>query len=141
MMKTSAKAKKTSRDRRVDDLLVVRLEGRPAEPADNRLSTGPPQNMSVPNIGRDAEDIAGDDEGRREWPPQTPSQIISHSLGPSGYCTWVGLGGSSRPLSQEKSAWRCGVQIRGGRRNPLWGVSPLGTLVKKKKNQSRLHKL
>ena len=36
---------------------------------------------------------------------------------------WVWARGSSRPLGQEESTWRCGVRIRRGGRHPLWGVT------------------
>ena len=119
-----------TRGRRVDDLLVVRLEGRPAEPADNWLSTEPPAKHVGSRLRKGCRGHCGGRRRETGVAAPDPSQIISHGLGPSAYCTWVGLGGSSRPLGQEKSAWRCGVQIRGGGRNSLWGVSPLGTHVK-----------
>ena len=36
-------------------------EGRPAEPADNRLSTRFPQNILIPNARRGTEETAGND--------------------------------------------------------------------------------
>ena len=94
----------------VDDLLVVWLEGRRAEPGDNRLSTGPSENMSVPNVRRDAVDIVGVDEGRREWPPQSPSEKSFMARAPPDPAPELGSGGFCRPLGQEKSTWRCGVR-------------------------------
>ena len=109
-----------SSGRRVDDLLVVRLEGQPADPADNRLSTEPAKNISAPNARRGAEDNAGDDERRREWPPQTLLKN-SHGQGSSGDCTWVGLGGFFYSRAKKSRHKRCGVQDPGRGTEPLMG--------------------
>ena len=111
---------------------MVRLEGRPAEPTDNRQSTKPPQNISTPIARRGTEEIAGDDEGRRKCLPVALLKQSHDYRGPPETAPGLDPGGFPSPGRVESAPGMLNAESGEGA-EPLRGVSYRLTSRRKKK--------